>query len=75
MNEEERKIVRKVVGEILWVSLMTRPDLAFETTTTATIKDFQKIDWLETDRMLADILTKKGGDSWWIKNVFSRNVV
>ena len=28
--ETERKIIRKVVGELLWVSLMTRPDLSFE---------------------------------------------
>ena len=30
VNENERKIIRKVVGELLWVSLMTRPDLSFE---------------------------------------------
>ena len=37
--------------------------------------EVQKIDWVETDKMLADTLTKKGGDSWWIKNVVSSNVV
>jgi hypothetical protein len=31
VNEEERKDIRRVVGEMLWVSLMTRPDLSFET--------------------------------------------
>ena len=30
LNETERKIIRRVVGELLWVSLMTRPDLSFE---------------------------------------------
>ena len=29
-NEAERKIIRSVVGELLWVSLMTRPDLSFD---------------------------------------------
>ena len=30
VNETERRTIRKVVGELLWVSLMTRPDLSFE---------------------------------------------
>ena len=30
VDETERKTIRRVVGELLWVSLMTRPDLAFE---------------------------------------------
>lgn len=30
VNENERKEIRRVVGELLWVSLMTRPDLSFE---------------------------------------------
>ena len=30
VSEKERKSIRKVVGELLWVSLMTRPDLSFE---------------------------------------------
>ena len=30
VSESERKSIRKVVGELLWVSLMTRPDLSFE---------------------------------------------
>ena len=29
-DETERRIIRRVVGELLWVSLMTRPDLCFE---------------------------------------------
>ena len=29
-NEEEKREIRRVVGELLWVSLMTRPDLSFE---------------------------------------------
>ena len=28
VNETERKIIRRVVGELLWVSLMTRPALS-----------------------------------------------
>ena len=30
VNETERQTIRKVVGELLWVSLMTRPDLSFD---------------------------------------------
>jgi len=30
VNDSERKEIRRVVGELLWVALMTRPDLAFE---------------------------------------------
>ena len=30
VTEGERKVIRRVVGELLWVSLMTRPDLSFE---------------------------------------------
>jgi hypothetical protein len=30
VDESGRKAIRKVVGELLWVSLMTRPDLSFE---------------------------------------------
>ena len=30
VKDAERKEIRRVVGELLWVSLMTRPDLAFE---------------------------------------------
>jgi hypothetical protein len=30
VTEYERKEIRRVVGELLWVSSMTRPDLAFE---------------------------------------------
>ena len=30
VTEFERKEIRRVVGELLWVSIMTRPDLAFE---------------------------------------------
>ena len=47
VNEAERKIIRKVVGELLWVSLMTRPDLSFEVNRlsgnilNATVKDLK----------------------------------
>ena len=30
VQEKERREIRRVVGELLWVSLMTRPDLSFE---------------------------------------------
>ena len=30
VKEFERKEIRRVVGELLWVSLMTRPELSFE---------------------------------------------
>ena len=30
MNDSERRETRRVVGELLWVSLMTRPDLSFD---------------------------------------------
>ena len=35
--------------------------------------EVKRIDWVETNNMLADILTKKGGYSMWIKEVISRN--
>ena len=47
MEETERRTIRRVVGELLWVSLMTRPDLSFEVNdlssniVTATVKDLK----------------------------------
>ena len=47
VKESERKTIRRVVGELLWVSLMTRPDLSFDVNhlssniSTATIKDLK----------------------------------
>ena len=47
VTEYEKKEIRRVVGELLWVSIMTRPDLAFDVNqlssniTTATIKDLK----------------------------------
>ena len=37
--------------------------------------EVKKIEWVETAKMLADVLTKKGGNGNWIKQVISRNVV
>ena len=37
--------------------------------------EVRKIDWVETSKMLADILTKQGGNGMWIKDVISRNIV
>ena len=47
VEESERKEIRRVVGELLWVSLMTRPDISFEVNqlssniSSATIKDLK----------------------------------
>ena len=38
-------------------------------------KEVDTVDWVETDNMLADVLTKKGGNYSWIKNVLTRNVM
>ena len=38
-------------------------------------KEVLNVDWVETDDMLADVLTKKGGNYTWIKNVLTRNVM
>ena len=38
-------------------------------------KEVEKVHWVETDRMLADVLTKKGGNSSWIRSVLSDNIV
>ena len=38
-------------------------------------KEVKKIEWVDTTSMLADMLTKRGGNSDWIKNVVSRNIV
>ena len=47
VNEVERREIRRVVGELLWVSMMTRPDLCFEvnrlstTISHSTVKDLK----------------------------------
>ena len=47
VKENERKEIRRVVGELLWVSLMTRPDISFEVNqlssniSTAKVKDLK----------------------------------
>ena len=38
-------------------------------------KEVKRIDWVETNYMLADTLTKKGGNGLWLKNVISSNVI
>ena len=38
-------------------------------------KEVKKIDWVDTTKMLADILTKRNGNGTWIKRVISTNVV
>ena len=39
------------------------------------LNQVQNIEWVETTKMLADILTKRGGNGSWIKSVMSQNVV
>ena len=38
-------------------------------------KEVEAVNWVETDNMLADVLTKKGGNSFWIKDVLSKNYI
>ena len=38
-------------------------------------KEVEKIKWVNTDDMLADVLTKRGGNSSIIKEVVTRNTV
>jgi len=37
--------------------------------------EVSSVDWVETHNMLADILTKRGGNGLWIKNVISKNII
>ena len=37
--------------------------------------EVRQIEWVETSRMLADVLTKKSGTGTWIKDVISRNII
>ena len=37
--------------------------------------EVKQIEWVETSRMLADVLTKKSGGGNWIKAVISKNVI
>ena len=37
--------------------------------------EVKTIDWTETSKMLADIMTKQGGNGTWIKQVVSRNIL
>ena len=38
-------------------------------------REVNSVKWVETSEMLADTLTKKGGNSYWIKNVLANNVL
>ena len=38
-------------------------------------KEVNRIDWVETEQMLADALTKLGGTGRWIKDLISRNEI
>ena len=35
--------------------------------------EVQNVAWVDTKKMLADILTKRGGNAWWIKSVIENN--
>ena len=37
--------------------------------------EVKEIKWIETSKMLADVLTKKSGGGNWVKEVVSRNVI
>ena len=37
--------------------------------------EVKNIDWVETGEMLADTLTKRGGNSSWIRAVISENIL
>ena len=37
--------------------------------------EVKQIHWIETSKMLADVLTKKSGGGNWIKEVVSRNII
>ena len=30
LTEKEKKVVRAKIGELLWISLMTRPDISYD---------------------------------------------
>ena len=38
-------------------------------------KEVSRIDWVETSPMLADTLTKRGGNGRWLNDVISNNVL
>ena len=37
--------------------------------------ELKYVKWVETGDMLADVLTKKNGSSFWIQDVLKRNVL
>ena len=37
--------------------------------------EVKQVDWVETSEMLADTLTKKGGNVKWIKEVITQNIL
>jgi hypothetical protein len=37
--------------------------------------EVKSVQWVETGDMLADTLTKKGGNSSWIKDILTKNVI
>ena len=39
------------------------------------LKEVKKVEWVETKKMLADVLTKRAGNGKWIRNVVEQNIV
>ena len=37
--------------------------------------EVKEVKWVETSRMLADVLTKRAGNGSWIRDVISRNTI
>ena len=54
VTESERKEIRRVVGSLLWVSLMSRPDISFEVNQLSTNISTATIGDLKTARRLVE---------------------
>jgi hypothetical protein len=54
VTEKERKEIRRVVGELLWVSLVTRPELAFEVNNLSSLISTAKVKDLKEAKRLVE---------------------
>ena len=59
VNEVERKTIRRVVGELLWVSLMTRPDLSFEVNRLSSVISIATVKDLKDSKRLVERAKKE----------------
>ena len=63
VSEYEKREIRRVVGELLWVSRMTRPDLAFDVNqlsakiSNATIRELKDASWLVKNEKKTNFLS------------------